>query len=145
MTALPAVRAVMSRPSRIGTPEEINVPSVRVNRATAILRSSMPISGSFSKRASMTNAALSVSVPNFDADARRRQAATTNQKPKMLPTKLLMPITMRVGSGRSTPKPTNKVAKIGTTFQSSRVMTPPATKSTTDRIDHGRLAPRASA
>jgi hypothetical protein len=38
MMALPAVRAVMSRPSRIGTPEAISVDSVRQNRATAILR-----------------------------------------------------------------------------------------------------------
>jgi hypothetical protein len=34
-TRLPAERAVMSRPSRIGTPEEMSVPSVRVKRATA--------------------------------------------------------------------------------------------------------------
>ena len=35
ITLFPAVRAVMSRPLRIGTPEEISVPSVRVKRATA--------------------------------------------------------------------------------------------------------------
>src|SRR5258708_36921320 len=32
-TALPDVLAVISNPSRIGTPEEIKVPSVRVNRS----------------------------------------------------------------------------------------------------------------
>ena len=37
-TALPEVRAVMSKPSRMGTPLEIKVPSVRVKRATAIFR-----------------------------------------------------------------------------------------------------------
>ncbi len=37
---------------------------------------------------------------------------------------------MRVGNGRSTPKPRNKVPKIGTTFQSSSVITPAATNST---------------
>ena len=40
--ALPAVLAVISRPSRIGTPELISVDSVRQNRATAILRRIMP-------------------------------------------------------------------------------------------------------
>ena len=35
MTRLPAVLAVMSRASRIGTPLEIIVPRVRVKRATA--------------------------------------------------------------------------------------------------------------
>ncbi len=39
-------------------------------------------------------------------------------------------MTIFVGSGRSTPMPANKVAKIGTTFQSSRVMTPAATVKT---------------
>jgi len=33
ITLFPAVRAVMSSAVRIGTPEEIMVPSVRVNRA----------------------------------------------------------------------------------------------------------------
>ena len=52
-TALPEVRAVMSKPSRIGTPLEISVPSVRVKRATAILRISIPISGSFNRMVSI--------------------------------------------------------------------------------------------
>ena len=46
--ALPAVLAVISRPSRIGTPELISVDSVRQNRATAILRMMLPSTGSFS-------------------------------------------------------------------------------------------------
>ena len=53
MTALPAVRAVMSSPSRIGTPDDSSVDSVRQNRATAILRMIMPRIGSFSTSASM--------------------------------------------------------------------------------------------
>ena len=44
----------------------------------------------------------------------------------MLPTKLLSAITIFVGNGKSTPKPANNVAKIGTTFHSSRMMTPAA-------------------
>ena len=43
--ALPDVRAVISRPSRIGTPEETRVPSVRQNRATAIFFSTIPSTG----------------------------------------------------------------------------------------------------
>src|SRR5438034_10090318 len=53
-TRLPAERAVMSRPSRMGTPEEIRVPSVRVKRATATLRISMPMTGTFSAKVSIT-------------------------------------------------------------------------------------------
>ena len=52
--ALPAVRAVMSRLSRIGTPEDVSVASVRQNRATAILRRIMPMIGALSMRPSMT-------------------------------------------------------------------------------------------
>ena len=52
-TRLPAARAVMSRPSRIGTPDEISVPSVRVKRATATLRISMPTTGTLSRKVSM--------------------------------------------------------------------------------------------
>jgi hypothetical protein len=46
-----AVRAVMSRPSRMGTPDAISVESVRQKRATAILRRMMPRTGSFSSHA----------------------------------------------------------------------------------------------
>src|SRR5207237_961412 len=46
-TALPDVRAVMLNPSRIGTPEVIRVPRVRVNRATAILHRSAQLHGFF--------------------------------------------------------------------------------------------------
>ena len=45
--ALPAVLAVISSPSRIGTPELIRVESVRQKRATAILRMILPSTGSF--------------------------------------------------------------------------------------------------
>src|SRR5437773_8376350 len=43
--ALPAVRAVISRLSRIGTPEEVSVARVRQNRATAIFRRIIPMMG----------------------------------------------------------------------------------------------------
>ena len=48
MIALPASCAVISRPSRIGTPELSSVESVRQNRATATLRMMMPRIGIFS-------------------------------------------------------------------------------------------------
>ena len=53
MMALPAVRAVMSSPSRIGTPEASSVDSVRQKRATAILRRIMPSTGVFRLTASI--------------------------------------------------------------------------------------------
>jgi hypothetical protein len=52
--ALPAVRAVMASPSRIGTPEAVRVARVRQNRATAILRMRMPKTGAFSSSPSRT-------------------------------------------------------------------------------------------
>ena len=54
-TALPEVRAVIASPSRMGTPEVIRVPSVRVKRATAILRNSMPTTGRFSIKRSVAS------------------------------------------------------------------------------------------
>ena len=53
ITMLPAVRAVISRPSRMDTPDEIRVPSVRVNRDTADLRSTSPSTGSLRSRESI--------------------------------------------------------------------------------------------
>ena len=57
---LPAVLAVISRPSRMGTPEAMSVESVRQNRATAIFRRMLPRIGTFSMIASMTRRPLSV-------------------------------------------------------------------------------------
>ncbi len=45
---LPAVLATISRASRMGTPDESSVPRVRVKRATAILRMTMPMTGRLS-------------------------------------------------------------------------------------------------
>ena len=125
-TALPAVLAVMSRPSRMGTPLEISVPSVRVKRATAIFLIRMPTIGSFRTMVSSMNRPCRVPYHTFKPKSAPTMA-TRRRRPKMLPMKLLMAMTIFVGSGRSTPRPANKVAKIGTTFQSNRVMTPAAT------------------
>ena len=48
MIELPAVFAVISRPSRIGTPEAMSVDSVRQNRATAFFLKMSPIMGALS-------------------------------------------------------------------------------------------------
>ena len=58
--ALPAVFAVISRPSRIGTPELIRVDSVRQKRATAILRMMLPSTGIFSTSRRSTRRPFSV-------------------------------------------------------------------------------------
>ena len=55
---LPDVRAVISRPSRIGTPELISVDNVRQKRATAIFRRMRPSTGAFSIVASTTRRPL---------------------------------------------------------------------------------------
>ena len=53
ITMLPAVRAVISNPSRIDTPDEMSVPSVRVKRETADLRSRSPNTGILSSSLSI--------------------------------------------------------------------------------------------
>src|SRR5574337_656301 len=50
----------VSSPSRIGTPEEISVPSVRVNRATAILRIRMRRSSCWQNCLATTPCALNL-------------------------------------------------------------------------------------
>jgi ABC-type Fe3+/spermidine/putrescine transport system ATPase subunit len=114
---------------QIGTPEEISVPSVRVKRATAIFRSNMPTSGKRSSMRSIVIRPTGVPYQTF-TPMHAPTNATKTKKPKILPTKLLSPITMRVGRGKSTPKPTNNVVKIGTTFHNSSVITAAATAST---------------
>src|ERR1700739_4959919 len=128
-TALPAVFAVISKPSRIGTPLEIKVPSVRVNRATAIFLIKMPNTGSFNMIESSTSLPPGVPYQVFKPKM-TPPSASRNMKPNQLPIKLLKPITIRVGNGSETPKPANNVAKIGTTFHNSKMMTPPATVNT---------------
>ena len=55
ITMFPAVRAVISRPSRIDTPDEMRVPSVRVKRDTADLRITSPSTGRRSSSLSICN------------------------------------------------------------------------------------------
>ena len=62
MIRLPADLATISSASRIGTPEESIVPSVRVKRATATLRMSGPNSGIFSTKACQISRPLRVAA-----------------------------------------------------------------------------------
>src|SRR2546423_5547067 len=79
---LPAVRAVMSKDSRMGTPELNSVDSVRLKRATAILRKIWPMMGNFKVRPSIKRCPLSVL---YQAFIEKTKAATTmaisHQKP----------------------------------------------------------------
>ena len=60
MTRFPAVFAVISRPSKIDTPDDTNVPSVRVKRATAAFRCRSPRIGKTSISLSMASRPPSV-------------------------------------------------------------------------------------
>src|SRR5579863_7376508 len=124
-TALPAVLAVISSPSRMGTPLAISVPNVRVNRATAIFRITIPTTGSFKIIVSSANRPCAVPYQTFKQTT-APTAPTTIKNPKIDPIKLLTAITIFVGNGKSTPKPAKNVAKIGTTFHNNKVTTPPA-------------------
>jgi len=71
---------------RMGTPLEINVPSVRVNRATAIFRIRMPRTGSFRTIVSSTKRPCGVPYQTF-RPKRAPPKATRMSKPKILPMK----------------------------------------------------------
>jgi hypothetical protein len=53
MIMLPEVRAVISIPSRMGTPELVRVPSVRQKRATAVFLRISPRTGIFRRKESI--------------------------------------------------------------------------------------------
>src|SRR4029078_9792473 len=72
ITMLPAVLAVISSPSRIDTPEEISVPSVRVKRDTADFRRMSPSTGALSIRPSIWS--LPPEVAEYGLKAKNRPA-----------------------------------------------------------------------
>src|SRR6266404_5768889 len=111
------------------SPLDDRVSSVRVNRATAIFLIKTPRTGSLRTMVSRTKRPCFVPYQTFNPKMPAPRA-TRIKRPKILPMKLLNPMTIFVAKGRSTPSPANNVAKIGTTFQSSNVMTPPATVKT---------------
>ncbi len=133
----------MSKPSRMGTPLEISVPSVRVKRATAIFLSKMPRTGNL--RSVRSIAIRPTGVPYHTFSPTIAPPSVTNiNNPNMLPIKLLIPMTMRVGSGRVTPRPANNVAKMGTTFHNNKTITLPATPSTATGYTMADLTARFS-
>src|SRR6185295_18153028 len=113
MTMLPAVRAVISSPSRIETPDEINVPSVRVNRETADLRSRSPSTGMLSISLAICSLPAVVLLERLMATTMKTPAAMiAHQKFLRM---LLAPITMRVGSGSARFKDPNMLWYLGMT------------------------------
>src|SRR5207244_12611688 len=116
-TALPDVRAVIAKPSRMGTPDVIRVPKVRVKRATAILRSSMPRIGRLSK--SLSKAYLPLGCLRICLVPKTMPTHPMMKNHQKCPTNALSPMTTRVGKGNVTPSPANRLAKIGTTHFSS--------------------------
>src|SRR5258708_7935728 len=112
---LPAVLAVISSPSRIGTPDEISVESVRQNRATAFFLRMSPIMGALSANASTMCLPPLVAYHCLKAQT---PAADTAARGMKYPTRfLLSQITNRVGAGSSAPRLANMSANVGMTFQ----------------------------
>ena len=129
ITMLPAVRAVISRPSRIETPDEISVPSVRVKRETADLRSRSPSTGSFSNSLSMLSFPDGVLLYRLMANTPKTERPMIAHQ-KFLRT-LLAPITIRVGSGRSRLTDANMLWNVGITKINSTATAMPATEKIT--------------
>ena len=82
-TAFPEVLAVMLRPSRIGTPEVISVPRVRVKRPTAILRNSPTNHGDVQQHLVEVVAAAGMLADLLDSEE-ETEAAHTDHPPKRL-------------------------------------------------------------
>src|SRR5437879_295844 len=97
ITMLPAVRAVISRPSRIDTPDEIRVPSVRVKRETADLRSRSPSTGRLSS--SLSICSLPAVVLLYRLMATKAKLPTAMMAHQTFFRMLLAAITLRVRSG----------------------------------------------
>src|SRR5437763_5558735 len=80
-TRLPDVFAVISRPSRIDTPDEIIVPSVRVKRDTADFRITSPSTGTLSIIWSTLSAPFVVALYFLNALKPKNTTTTTSQPP----------------------------------------------------------------
>src|SRR6266496_4048390 len=129
MTMLPAVRAVISRPSRIDTPDEMSVPRVRVKRDTADFRSRSPSTGRLSISLSIWSFPGVVLEYRFTATKPKiRTAMIVNQK--FLRT-LLAPMTMGVGRGSARLTDANMLWNVGITKISSTAIAMPATEKIT--------------
>ena len=125
-TLLPAVRATINSPSRIGTPLEMSVPRVRVNFATATFRMSTPTTGTLSAMPSVIRFPVTVFL-HCTRPTMNPAIEIARIRPPHPLRKLLMKITMRVGSGRAWPISANMPASMGTTTTIRRATTPTAT------------------
>src|SRR5499425_2097806 len=79
-TALPAVFAVMSSPSRMGTPLEMSVPSVRVNRATAIFLIRRPKTDNRHQNQEPEDTANEIAQSNDDLGGQRKVDAQAGEQ-----------------------------------------------------------------
>src|SRR5262245_3634878 len=120
-TLLPAVREVIVSASRIGTPDEISVDSVRVTRAIAAFRMRSPNTGIFSMRPSIRYWPFSVLYAA--RIAKMTIGGTHIRYQKFAIRKFDRLITNCVGEGRSAPKLLKTSAKTGMTQMSSTRVT----------------------
>ena len=113
MILLPAVRPVIVSASRIGTPDETSVPSVRVKRAIAVLRIKSPKIGTRSMNLSMRNLPRSVRYVMITPPIMPMIATMMYQKYAIVAFERL--ITNCVGVGSAWPKLWKRSAKTGIT------------------------------
>src|SRR5262249_39852379 len=120
-TLLPAVRAVMTRASRIGTPEDTRVPRVRLKRATADFRISAPNTGTRRRKRSIQKWPSSVRYAYRMATAATIGTAIRYQTCSIVKLERLM--TNCVGAGSRCPKLEKTSAKTGITQMSRTAVT----------------------
>ena len=130
ITLLPAVLAVMFRPSRMGTPLLMRVPSVRVNFATATFLKRTPTMGSNNIILSITFLPISVRL-NWVVNTTIPTTHASTMSPPVPPRKWLILIISCVGAGRSPPSCANILLKVGTTKTMIIIITRIATEMTT--------------
>ena len=132
-TALPEVLAVMLRPSRTGTPEVISVP----NGEAADRNFAQQRADHGDEEQHLVEVVATARMLANLLDPEPQTDAADPEDPPEGRTNGLSPMVMRVGRGRATPKPANRLAKIGTTDLSSAPTIKPAS------ADHGRPSVRA--
>ena len=130
ITLLPAVLAVISRPSRIGTPLLMSVLSVRVNLATATFRRIIPKIGSLRKILSVIARPFSTFLIWAKAMTKATKAMAVS-RPPMPARKWLKLMISSVGNGSVPPMEENILENVGTTKIMIMAMTKTAIPVTT--------------
>ena len=113
ITLLPVTRAVIAKPSRMGTPLLTSVASVRANDATATFSMRLPKMGAFNRAASTSRRPPPVRRNHLNPQSAARAATATYRMTALA--LLLSAMTRRVGAGRAPPKLSNRPAKMGMT------------------------------